>query len=99
MFEYTSHINGSSFFIPSISRIVGGILVINDVGLLLEALFTSTIVFSSSYSVFNDDKGAAESNKNERFKMWLRLTGICLLLIFFATIAAMLICVLIEHTA
>jgi len=74
---------------------VGVILLI----VAFAVYFTSAIVFSSSYSVFNDDKGAAESNKNERFKMWLRLTGICLLLIFFATIAAMLICVLIEHTA
>lgn len=56
----------------------------------------TTIVYAHTYSVFNDDKGAAESKRSSKFYMWLRLTGICLLLIFLATIAAALLCLLLA---
>ena len=71
---------------------IGAVLIISG----LFGILPCTIVYAGSYTVFNDVKGAEESNGAAKFREWLRLVGISLLLLALATIAAVIICFMLD---
>ena len=65
----------------------------------LMIFLVGPILLAGSYTEFNDQTGTAENKGSGKLLMWLRLMGISVLLIFFAALAAALICYFADPAA